>query len=110
MIHRPRHPWLPAREQRARASATLELAKALERAGFVSLGEASAKRRTPQSVDEAGLSAVPESRTRLRARQKEGGKEKGLNPTEKVTCGYLQQILRDGKLDMMLKKAQLSLS
>lgn len=53
------------------------------------------------------------SHIRLQARQKGGkerGKEKGLNTTEKVKCGYLQQILQDGKLDMMLKKAQLSLS
>lgn len=50
----------------------------------------------------------------LQARQKGGkkdrGKQKVLNTTEKVKCGYLQQILQDGKLDMMLKKAQLSLS
>lgn len=53
------------------------------------------------------------SHIRLQARQKGekyGGKQKGLNTTEKVKCGYLQQILQDGKLDMMLKKAQLSLS
>lgn len=49
----------------------------------------------------------------LQARQKGEKKieeNKVLNTTEKVKCGYLQQILQDGKLDMMLKKAQLSLS